>query len=495
MHGQGSSCDLESTRKKKRSRLRWLISVTLLLIVAFSYTGYRLYLSYLVKHRLAAIRAQGAPVTLADLERWYPELATDQNAATDLKRAVALYEDDSKDREIVFSILQPWAPSANGSQLSQAGGRKRVRDLVLANSAASKLLRQAASRKQCRFPGSLSDLYHVPLPSSENPNQAPFLTPEGWTEIRVRDTVLKWSGWSGFPLRGAAFNLATCLPLAEVITQVEDRQATEAARSVITMLQVSRFFASEPLMTSQVDGYCLQIYAAIGLEYIVNRTSLSDADLEQIGQVLSEGLDTGGIEKAALAERCLGSAAFQSPEIGHALARYMSKSPYYSILEWMPFRVYQTTGLEELDHIVFLDRMSEYVAGVQRLVATKDMVGALDDVRLTKPRVCSKWFPLSRWSFTLHGSYSQFAEGARSAELSSMAVAVELYRNREGRLPEALNDVMPPYLKKLPEGPLDGTGLVYHRLASGYELYFVQREHTRSNVEREHPTEIFSVRR
>src|SRR5882757_9465342 len=60
----------------KRAR-QWCIA---LIVVLASYTTYRCTL-HLVQARLDEIRRQGYPVTLAELDKWYPQPPPGENAA------------------------------------------------------------------------------------------------------------------------------------------------------------------------------------------------------------------------------------------------------------------------------------------------------------------------------------------------------------------------------------------------------------------------------
>jgi hypothetical protein len=61
----------------KRAR-RWYIAI---LVVLSLYTAYRCTLHLMVKARLDEIRRQRYPVTLAELDKWYPQAPPGDNAA------------------------------------------------------------------------------------------------------------------------------------------------------------------------------------------------------------------------------------------------------------------------------------------------------------------------------------------------------------------------------------------------------------------------------
>jgi hypothetical protein len=52
-------------------------------------------------------------------------------------------------------------------------------------------------------------------------------------------------------------------------------------------------------------------------------------------------------------------------------------------------------------------------------------------------------------------------------------IAVERYRRSNNRWPDALTDLVPAYLPKVPLDPFDGTLLRYHRFDDGVVIYSV----------------------
>jgi hypothetical protein len=60
-----------------------------------------------------------------------------------------------------------------------------------------------------------------------------------------------------------------------------------------------------------------------------------------------------------------------------------------------------------------------------------------------------------------------------SRRTTQTALAIERYRLAEGRLPQALSDLVPVYLEAIPTDPFDGQELRYDVLAKGYVVYSI----------------------
>lgn len=69
--------------------------------------------------------------------------------------------------------------------------------------------------------------------------------------------------------------------------------------------------------------------------------------------------------------------------------------------------------------------------------------------------------------------YVVFARGLADLRCASTALAVERYRLSNGRLPDALQELVPGFLQSAPLDPFDGQRLRYRRRNSGYVVYSV----------------------
>jgi hypothetical protein len=61
-------------------------------------------------------------------------------------------------------------------------------------------------------------------------------------------------------------------------------------------------------------------------------------------------------------------------------------------------------------------------------------------------------------------------------EVAATALAVERFRNAQGRLPNDLRELTPQFLEAVPTDPFDGAALRYRRLARGYVIYSVDAD-------------------
>lgn len=175
-------------------RLRNVLVVVL--ILAALYTAYRYTLHRMVEARLDEIRKQGYPVTIAELDKWYPQPPPGENAADIYLAAFAKF--NKWNTNTVDVLRPPRLPRARHRSDGQVSAPALVlttvekRDLLpllpngtklpprtealsnsvqiliadyLADNAESlKLFHRAASVKECRYPIDLARGFELSLP-------------------------------------------------------------------------------------------------------------------------------------------------------------------------------------------------------------------------------------------------------------------------------------------------------------------------------------------
>jgi hypothetical protein len=74
-------------------------------------------------------------------------------------------------------------------------------------------------------------------------------------------------------------------------------------------------------------------------------------------------------------------------------------------------------------------------------------------------------------------------------------VAVERFRQAHQRWPNALEELVPPFLEKIPDDPYTGTRLLYRRLPDGVVIYSVGPDGVDNggNIRPQNPPTAFGV--
>jgi hypothetical protein len=419
----------------KRRIAIWTGAVLLLFVML---VALRLLQSAKIETRLEAIRKTGAPVTVEELNRYYPEPAKDENAAGIYENAFNRLN-TTGDSKPLGPVTDQWylisGPNAPWNKLS-ADDQKAVADYVAQNADALSMLRSASALSKSR--------YAVDFQSgiqAETPHLA---------KVRSSSRLLR----------------------LQVMLQLNDGHPDRAVESVVDSFRLANSLENEPLLISQLIRVACLHLSIDDIERILNRAPLRDPQLAALQKELEDSRDYAAFKKALVGERCLvvHTMLHRSPMelVGHDPA----DAPQRLIVS-----LARISGLVDLDIIQYLDLMDEAVKAMDtsrpadRLVLGRSLDGKVKRL----PKYCI----LSRLLLPAYdGVFERSVRVLSLIDTAHTAVAIERYRLREGRLPDRLESLVPDYLPAVPEDPYDGNPLRFRRVENGFIVYSVGEDLT-----------------
>jgi hypothetical protein len=215
---------------KPHSRRRWRRrfgygALVLLLAGGIFHAALRHHWHREFRQRVEAIRALGYPVTLAELDAWYQWPPGTENAAFRILEAAGHYHEpaDTNDGwDLWFLVRDP--PSARTSPLDDRR-RALLEEHIAANAEPLKLLHEAATIKESRYPIDLK---------------------------QDRDR--------GSPHHQDAVQACALLSV-EAIHHVEHSNPADGVQSIVAALRVADSLASEPVLLTQANRVLCQALA------------------------------------------------------------------------------------------------------------------------------------------------------------------------------------------------------------------------------------------
>jgi hypothetical protein len=436
-------------------RLKTVVLVLLGLVAL--YFVYHLTLSLMIRERINSIRRAGFPVTCAELDKWYVEPPTGENAADVYREAFAHYETWTN-KPAQLSVP---ADANNKNKFSSRPKSKRdllpivgmarlpprteplpaemqqlVAEYLSDNAEALRLLHQAASMKSCRYP--------IDLTKGLATRLGPL------NSLRQAERLL----------------------YLEAILNLERQQPQQAVDSVITSLGVSRSLKQEPMLISYLVQVACQGIGLDCLQRVLNRMPLTDEQLGELAEAIEELENDQALTRAFVGERCLGLDGIQGLRTGRIPLEEIF-NPWEPEPSWIRplWPLCKATGLVELDEKRYLDIMEQLVKATQLpLPESIDASHAVNEEVEHLPR----WRVLSRLLLgSLSTSVNKAGGCAAKVRDAQTAIAVERYRAANGKLPDELSDLIPTFLPAVPVDPFDGMPLRYKKLAKGYVVYSV----------------------
>lgn len=368
-----------------------------------------------LKVRLEAIRQAREPVTLAELNAWYPAPPVGQDAGGLLDQAFA--------------------------QLTK--GDTKSPDFLAKNQRVLPLLHEAAALGKCRYPTDLTLGLSAPL-----------------THV-------------------AAVKRCVLLLAAEAVHQAETGPADRAAQALLDGLAVARTLEPEPTLISQLVRGAGETACVNALGQALNRRAFGAADLVRLQTVLGEAeADSGkSLTRALVGERCfdLNVCQLSADDLAKLpdLLGLEARGPFTA----EDLRRYHGTATWAKDAEFLVEYLTAEIAASRLPYPRLLEVFAANSVRLDEAR--SRGYILSQLLLRdLGSSVEKAGVVAADCRVARAALAVERHRlAHAGAVPATLAELVPAFLEVVPTDPFDGQPLRFQKHpASGYVIYSLGRD-------------------
>lgn len=387
--------------------------------------------------KLAAIRAQGLPISLVELNTFYEAVPDEENAALLLNQVSRHivnwpYYDThiGISRTSLLYATNPITPQAKAA----------LSNLISSNQPALKLIHKATDRSRFRYPLDFT--------------QDPAASINHWGEMKKLVQLLRLESLNHF---------------------AEDRKV-KALNSVRASLFVIRSMDGEPVQSSLHAQYACAAIALSGLEELLQRADFTAADLQSLQDdihTLENSLDITRVLHGTRAYT-LGSwptlASSVAARSGYAIATPFGSFPAF--VQRRAWQMYEQGGHKEADLLNFLDLYEEILA-IAKLPSQEALVASQNLEKQLKASLKPSMNMIkttSELSLLLQIFPKQAALLAvlRNAQT---ALAVERFRLENNRLPDGLGEIIPQYLSAAPIDPFTGHPLQYRFTEHGFRVY------------------------
>jgi hypothetical protein len=423
---------------KASRRLRTALVVVL--VLAALYVAYRYTLHRMVEARLDDIRQQGYPVSLAELDKWYPQPPPGENAADVYSQAFSQYDEWKKPRLMLLPIVGE-AKLPHPGQPLDAETKNLLEELLSANAQAIQTLHSAVVLTSARYPVEWAKGYDASMSHVHN---------------------LRW---------GAR------LLILEALWHSEGGRPDEAVRSLEASLAISRSLRNEPSIVSQllrhnIDSTAVQVAARLLSQHVCGTNILAALSVAFTDEEMSFSTT-----RAIAGERCLIIDTFERLRRGRVSEEELRGLLGGNLcgLHPMPRAVlpcYKAAGFVDIDFMDSLNLLNKCVAasmlsGQQRRLAVQKAGDDIED--------CLDW--RDHFTAVLVPEISIFikhdAKPACDLSVARVAIAIEEFRLPNTKLPDKLDELVPVFLAAVPPDPFDGQPLRYKKLSKGYVVYSV----------------------
>jgi len=409
--------------------------ILLLLLLGIPLGVWRLHLAQVINKELASIRAAGLPTTGEELNRWYPAVPDNQNAALVLTQAFnlrRLYPDNRSN--LIFKFKLP-----NRGQALSAEQIELLRGYTALNEAHLSKANEALTLPASRYPLNFSMLMQTPLPHL--------------TGLKGLAELYQYSAY----------------------LSLESGNPSLARSNIIAILGLARTLDDEPCLISQLLRLRLFKLAFATLERRANASPFDSAETASLADAFALTRTTNMAVRALIGERAMVIPYFRmtraealklNPPKNTEDSRIDSPLPCYG-----PFPV-KVIGLYELDYGSFLIAMNKAITRLNNPppenLRADGYLARVGEASMQRRRTISG-ISLSAYSHVAHHEN----EGIAMQRLALTALAIENFAAANRSFPEKLDELVPKFLLESPSDPFTGLELKYHRSAKGYVVYSV----------------------
>lgn len=391
-----------------------------------------------VAQRLAAIRAQGLPAEWREVEQFYPAVPPDENGAPALLAAIGQIRYDSTYK--LPRRDEAWTDETRAWAARQA---EQNADAVAA-------LHDTLQRTKWRYPLNFQGNPAMLLLNHLSPHKQ-----------------------------------AAQLLQFQAIHAATRNDPAGAARAIHDNLRLARTLDGEPILISYLVRVAEVAIAAGALEQVLGRVALDEGQLAGLQAAFADAASTNTLFRALAGERAFGSSFFTLPPrelvqtLGVAGGAPAPAPSAADLLQSSLYTVYSVSGLRSSDHRFYLDRMEEILAAVARPPGPemRKAMDAFDQAVGQSKRNLGRLLS----GMVLPALSKTCAKELRSAATVRCVVtacAVERFRLAQGRLPAALDELVPRFLPAVPADPMDSQPLKYRPLDRGYVVYSLGEDDT-----------------
>jgi hypothetical protein len=380
---------------------------------------------------IVAIRQAGYPVTLSDLNSFYPPVADDQNAAILYQEAFGLESFTNN----VFDELTANLSSARGEAVPEAI-RVGLAEAFATNGRARQLLYSATNLAHSRFPLDFRDGHMVLLPHL------------------------------------AKIKRAAVLLSVEAHSHASAGDADKAYGAYNAALHVGDSIREEPLLISFLVRIACSALVAKRLEQSLNLVAFSEESLRSLQDRFAAADDSRLPARALAGERTFGLSFFIDRHIQGMLTNPQQGAGMVpsGIGGQLMLSAYRASGLMGKDQQFYLKTMGKSVA-LAELPAQERIQSGPPPSMVSSNR----FLIFSRMMLpALQRALDRADEHSARMRVVETALGVERFRAAHaGALPDNLEQLTPKYLRSVPLDPFDSQPLRYKKLPRGFVVYSV----------------------
>jgi len=380
---------------------------------------------------IEAIRKQGYPVAMSELDAYYPFVPPKENAATVYTNAFALLTNLSGSNARFVSALPAIGRGLSPDEESQ------LKDVLEDNDAALRLLYSAPASGRSRYAVRLIDGYNAMLPHL----------------ARTKDAVALLS--------------------VEGLMHATDGDADRATRSFLAAGRVAESLGDEPTIISQLVRYADWAILLPRLERALSLATFTEGQLASLQEMVEGAERPRAMARAMAVERATGINAITDRKVMAMAAQqqgWSRQAADFGIA--MAAGILRAAGLQQKDKAFYCDWMARHITALELPYPARAVAGQQAAAFTNVP---SRLYFFSQMLLpALVKVHGRDAGHVANVRVAAAAIAIERFRlAHTNALPESVEQLVPAWCKTVPTDPFDGKPLRYKNQGASFVVYSI----------------------
>ncbi len=259
------------------------------------------------------------------------------------------------------------------------------------------------------------------------------------------------------PFTQGARDAARLLQL-DIVMKARENDVRGVARSLNTLLILSRCLEQEPTTVSQLVAMAIERLGDEALAATICQLDFTEGELRQFEKVIRARDERKRILQALAGERVLAIAAFENPD------SLDSSAPKMFVLK--------------SDLAIYLEHLEKLRAAAELEFPESIATAKMAQDELTKQTTGGLAMFTSRLSKVLDADFKKIlfqgtAHAAAKNRAALTAIAIERFRRTNGRIPSSFQELIPIFLADEPVDPCTGNSMIYRVTPQGMLIYGV----------------------
>jgi len=400
------------TKWKKIIQNKAFLLFIILFVTLIGIYGIYMGIQYLrVRNAFKQLRENGYPITLEELNEYYPYVPDKENAAVIYQQAFDLYQEKIEgENEFLDEIgtLPNWQSCKNP---------EKIEAYLTAHKKSLALLRKAAKYKKCRFPIDLTKGPNTMLPHLSN-------------------------------LRQGARLLAM-----HAILATENKDDKLAMEDILATLKIACHLRNEPVLISGLVHIACALIGLRGMDRLLDNCALTDEELQKLDAQLQELDSHSSMTNIFIGETGFisGADAKSTKNLVFYIASNSPSRGYLNKYNSFTINCLKLIGIHANEQIRWAKWRTEFL----NTIKNNDFPKVINETYRKQDE--KDKLPDSAYIAKSFGNYSivtiSYAKFLTEVRLARTAIAIERFKLENNRIPNKLTELTPKFLSEIPSNP------------------------------------------